>query len=297
MALQITDMKQFLMLILTQLLRFTTIELKDSIARVGGFLWYIVAGERREIVRENLKTIKGRVNESDVRRIFINFALVYSDILNIPNMTPSYLHSMVKSEDVDLLKIELERGKGVILVASHLGGMELAGPYLSILGYSLFSVAESKGPGMDFFRFYLHYRERFGSTILRLEEKRLAFTLIRLLKENKIVVLVGDRDIQGTGVDCEFFGRVTPFPRGVSLLAKKAGAPLIVGFMTLDTDTPRYITRFFPPLYPEDYDSVEDLMKATIELFEKEISMYPEQWFVFQRVWKEKSLAKRQIGQ
>ena len=279
-------MKQFLMLIITQLSRFTPLGLRDRVVRLFGFLWYLIAKGRREVIRENIRTIKGEVKESDIKSTFSNFAQVFSDILNIPNMTTSYLQSMVKA-DVGYIKEELNKGKGVILIASHLGGMELAGPYLSSFGFPLYSIAESKGPGMKFFRFYNHYREHLGNKILRLEDRRLVFKLVRLLKENKIVVLIADRDIQDSGVDYEFFGRTASIPRGVALLSKRTGAPLIVGFMALDPDTPRYQGRFFPPLYPDDYDTEEELLKAMVMLLEKEISMYPEQWFVFQKVWKD----------
>lgn len=280
-------MKQFLMLVMTQISRFTTVGCRDVIARGIGLLWYLVARGRREVIRENLRVIKGEAKEKDVKRTFINFMRVYSDMLNIPNMSPSYLHSMVKPYNLDLFGEELKKKKGIILVASHLGGMELAGPYLSSLGFPLYSVAESKGPGMAFFRFYLNYREHLGNTILRLEDRRLVFNLVRLLKKNKIVVLVADRDIQESGVDCEFFGKVASIPRGVALLSKKTGAPLIVGFFVLDTDTPRYKISLFNPIYPEDYDSTDELMRAMVNLLEKEISMFPDQWFVFQRVWKD----------
>ena len=279
-------MKLFLILIITQLSRFITVESRDRIAKILGVLWYLVAKGRREVVRENIKTIKGEVKESEVRSTFINFARVFSDIFNIPNMTPSYLNSMVKPYDIDYIKKELDKGKGVILVASHLGGMELAGPYLSSLGLPLYSVAESKGPGMKFFRFYNRYREHLGSTILCLEDKRLVFTLVRLLRANKVIALISDRDIQESGVYHEFFGRTAPIPRGVALLSKRTGAPLIVAFMALNPKTPRYQIRLFPPLYPDDYDSEDELLKAMVKLLEKGISMFPDQWFVFRRIWK-----------
>jgi lauroyl/myristoyl acyltransferase len=281
------DMKQFLLLILTQFCRFATVSFRDRIATIIGILWYFVAEERREIVRENIETIKGDAKENEVKATFINFIKVYSDIVNIPNMTKSYLNSMIKESGVHFFRSELDKGKGVILVSSHLGGMELAGPYLSSLGLPLFSVAESKGPGMKFFRFYNRYREHLGSSILRLENNKLAFTLVRLLKENKIVVLVADRDIKNSGVEHKFFGRTVSIPRGVTLLSKRMGAPLVVGYMVLDSMTPRYQVRIFNPIYPQDYNSEEELMDALIKLLEEEISMFTDQWFVFQRIWKD----------
>ncbi len=281
------DMKQFLMLMLTQFCRFTTVSFRDRIATIIGILWYFIAEERRKVVRENIETIKGDAEENEVKATFINFIKVYSDIVNIPNMTKSYLHSMIKASGVHFLNDELDKGKGVILISSHLGGMELAGPYLSSLGLPLFSVAESKGPGIKFFRFYNRYREHLGNSILRLEDNKLAFTLVRLLKDNKIVGLVADRDIQNSGIEHKFFGRTASIPRGVTLLSIRMRAPLVAGYMVLDPMAPRYLGRMFKPIYPQDYNSEEELMNALVKLLEKEISMFPDQWFVFQRIWKD----------
>lgn len=280
-------MKQFLILMLTQICRFTTVSLRDRISKIIGIFWYLVAKGRREVVRENIKTIKGEVKERDVIETFINYIKVYSDILNIPNMTKSYLHSMVKASGIHFIKSELDKGKGVIFITSHLGGMELAGPYLSSLGLPLFSVAESKGPGMKFFRFYNRYREHLGNTILRLEDKRLVYKLVRLVKANKVVGLVADRDIQESGVEHNFFGRTVSIPRGVTFLSKKTGAPIISGFLVLDLKTSRYQGRVLPPIYPDDYNSKDELMNEIVKLLEKGIVMFSNQWFVFQRIWKD----------
>lgn len=285
MAPQESEMKCFLMLIITQLSRFMTVEFRDLLARVIGNLWYLVSGGRREVVRNNIKKIKGEVTEESVKEVFINFARVYSDILALPAMSSSYVKSMVRVVDIDNLSIPLRDKRGAILVASHLGGMEFAGPYLSSLGYELYSIAESSGPGESFFNFYKNYREHLGNTILRLEDEDLYFKLVKLIKENKIVVLVSDRDIQKSGGRYNFFGAEASIPKGVPLISKRTGAPLVVGYMVLHPDTPRYLGKIFKPIYPEDYESIDELMEAMLDKLESGISKYPEQWFVFQRVW------------
>jgi len=281
------DMKQFLILMLTQFCRFTTVSFRDRIATIIGILWYFIAEERRKVVRENIETIKGNVKENEIKSTFINFIKVYSDIVNIPNMSKTYLHSMIKVSGLHFARSELDKGKGVILVGSHLGGMEIAGPYLSSLGLPLFSIAESKGPGMKFFNFYNRYREHLGSKILRLEDRNLIFTIMRLLKKNKAVTIITDRDIQNSGVDYKFFGRIVSMPKGASILSIRTGAPIIVCYNVLDPETPRYKGVIFRPIYPDDYNSEDDLMNEMIRLLEKQITMFYDQWFVFQRIWKD----------
>jgi KDO2-lipid IV(A) lauroyltransferase len=279
-------MKKTFMLFTTQFLLFAPAFFREFLARALGTLWFYFAGERREIIRENLIAVLGKAEDKDIRAVFINFMRVYGDILNIPNMTKSYIQSMMSVKGINYFREELNKGKGIILVSPHVGGMELAGIYLTSLGLPLYSVAETKGPGINFFRFYNRYRAHFGNKLLPLESRKLPFMLMRALKKNKIVVLIGDRDIVDSGTTSEFFNRKASIPKGITFLSKKTGAPVMVGVLALDTDSPRYSGGVFKPIYPEDFDSADEMLKEVIHLMEKVIRMYPFQWFVFQKIWK-----------
>ncbi len=280
-------MKKIFMLFMTQFLRFAPDFFREFLAIISGNLWFYLAKGRRKIIRENLTAVLGKAGKKDVKNVFVNFMRVYSDILNVPNMSKSYMNSMIKLEGEHLIEKELDKGKGLIIVSCHIGGMELAGIYLASLGFPLYSVAETKGPGLDFFRFYKHYRGHFGSKFLPLESRTLPFKLMRVLKNNKIVVLIGDRDIMDSGMTSEFFGRKASIPKGTAFLSKKTGAPILVGVLALDPSSPRYLGTIFKPLYPEDFDSVDEMLMEVIHLLEEGIKMYPLQWFVFQKIWKE----------
>ncbi len=274
------------MLFMTQFLRFTPGFLREFLAKAAGTLWFYFSSDRRKIIEENLVAVLGKAEKKDVKKVFINFMKVYGDILNVPNMSRTYMKSIIDIEGEHFIEKELKKKKGVIIVSCHVGGMELAGIYLASLGFPINSVAETKGPGVDFFKFYKRYRGRFGSKLLPLESKKLPFRLMRVLKNNEIVVLVGDRDITDSGSTSEFFNRKASIPRGTALLSKKTGAPILVGVSALGKSVKRYSGIVFPPIYPEDFDSPDEILKEVINLMEKGIRMYPFQWFVFQRIWK-----------
>jgi len=279
-------MMKIFMLFMTQFLRFTPGFLREFLAKAAGTLWFYFSSDRRKIIEENLVAVLGKAEKKDVKKVFINFMKVYGDILNVPNMSRTYMKSMIDIEGEYFVKEELKKKKGVIIVSCHVGGMELAGIYLASLGFPINSVAETKGPGVDFFKFYKRYRGRFGSKLLPLESRKLPFRLMRVLKNNEIVVLVGDRDIANSGVAREFFGRKASIPKGTALLSKKTGAPILVGVLALGKGVKRYSGIVFPPIYPENFDSSDEILKEVVNLMEKGIRMYPFQWFVFQRIWK-----------
>ena len=277
-------MTPFLMIIATALLKFIPEKCADIIVKILSFLWYILDKKRRKIVEENIKIITGKKDRQLVKNTFLNFGYIYKDTLNIPNISANYLGKYIQGEGIDNLGKGLKRGKGVILVGAHLGAWEIAGPYLASCGYPLFSVAESKGPGMKFFNFYRKYRERFGSKVIRLEEKNISINILSLLKKNKVIPLIADRDISGTGRVFKFFGKNAKLPIGPAYISKKSGAPICIGFMVRKERG--YYGYIFSPVYPEK-ESIQGLMQKIINVFEREISKYPDQWFVFERIWNE----------
>ena len=51
--------------------------------------------------------------------------------------------------------------------------------------------------------------------------------MLRALRDNRIVCLLSDRDLEGDGVEVEFFGERTTLPGGPATLALRTGAPLV----------------------------------------------------------------------
>src|SRR5439155_23693068 len=51
--------------------------------------------------------------------------------------------------------------------------------------------------------------------------------LMRALRANRVVGLLCDRDVGGTGVEVEFFGERTKLPGGPATLAVRSGAPIL----------------------------------------------------------------------
>jgi lauroyl/myristoyl acyltransferase len=52
-------------------------------------------------------------------------------------------------------------------------------------------------------------------------------TVMRPLRDNHVVCLLADRDLQGGGPEVEFFGERTTLPAGPATLALRTGAPIL----------------------------------------------------------------------
>ena len=109
----------------------------------------------------------------------------------------------------------------------------------------------------------------------------------RALRANEVVCLLCDRDIQGGGVEVEFFGERTSLPAGPATLALRTGAPVLPCAVYFDGASHHGVVR--PPLAVEREGRLrEDVRRITQDLaheLEGLIRRAPEQWHLLQPNW------------
>ena len=113
--------------------------------------------------------------------------------------------------------------------------------------------------------------------------------MLQALRNNEVVCLLSDRDIQGGGIEVEFFGERTTLPAGPATLGLRAGAPIlpVAVYFTRRVNGHHAIVR--PPLDAERRGKLrEDVTRLTQDLaheLEYLIRRAPEQWHLFQPNW------------
>jgi phosphatidylinositol dimannoside acyltransferase len=112
--------------------------------------------------------------------------------------------------------------------------------------------------------------------------------LTATLRRNELVFLVADRDVGGTGLEIDFFGRPAQMPTGPALLSLRTGAPIVPTYVSRRRDG-RLNGVIGPSLdlhrtgnRRADLIEITRLVTARLEYH---IGSYPEQWTVLQRVW------------
>uniref|UniRef100_A0A7C4YES7 Lipid A biosynthesis acyltransferase n=1 Tax=candidate division WOR-3 bacterium TaxID=2052148 RepID=A0A7C4YES7_UNCW3 len=273
---------QTIMLLGTILINFFPEDFMYPLSRFLGLLWYFIS-KRKYTIRKNVFMITGKNDEKIVKRTFINFIYIYLLLLKLPSLNKSAFISLFPEDIKEKHLKSMENNKGGILVGAHLGGWELAGPLVSALGYKIISVAESKGPGERFFRFYLKYRERFGARIIKLEEKNIVFKISEYLKEGYLIGLISDRDISKTGKIVEFLNGKVSLPYGTSLIARRFKAKVLTGFIFVKEGKLDVVT--YPVIDGENLNSEEIFLKIK-EYIEDAVRKFPDNWFVFEDIWR-----------
>jgi KDO2-lipid IV(A) lauroyltransferase len=111
---------------------------------------------------------------------------------------------------------------------------------------------------------------------------------LNLLRENKLVGLVGDRDFTEKGRVMDFFGKPTFFPEGPAAFSLKTGSAIIPGFMVRNPDDTFTLTVEkpieFTPSGNKEQD-ISELMRKYKLVIEAWIRQHPDQWYMFRKFW------------
>jgi len=114
--------------------------------------------------------------------------------------------------------------------------------------------------------------------------------LVKLLKDNQVIALLGDRFEGGKKAEVRFFGRKVVFPVGAMALAFFSGAPIIPVFTVVKADG-TYLAWMEEPIrvartrgVPTDQLLAEKTQELA-NVFESVISRYPDQWYHFFYYW------------
>src|SRR5207244_10398543 len=110
----------------------------------------------------------------------------------------------------------------------HSGNWDVAAVWLIHHGIPFTTVAERLRPE-SLYRRFVAYRESLGMEVLPLTggARPASEVLAERLRAGRMICLVGDRDLSGSGVRVDFFGEPATMPAGPALLAVTTGAALM----------------------------------------------------------------------
>lgn len=249
-------------------------------------------------LRKNLARVLGvspqAVPEWLLRESMRSYARYWREAFRLPTMDRQALVDHITDTIIGREKIEtaLSSGKGLIFALPHSANWDLAGLWLAINYGGFATVAERLKPESLYQRF-VEYRESLGFTVLPLTGGPTgAFPeLKKVLSNNGIVCLMGERDLRRTGVEVDFFGARTRVPAGPVKLAQETGATLMYAELFYSDDT-------FMEIHAHDPIDVSGTVAEGTQLlandFAAGIAKHPQDWHMLQPQWLEDLDSDRQ---
>jgi KDO2-lipid IV(A) lauroyltransferase len=270
------------------LARVVPVPVSYSVAVMLADLNFLLNRRSRTAVFLNLRHVLGdSVSEEELRktakRTFRNFGRFIVDFLRFPGISAKSIISTVDLDMVRVVKEELRRGKGVILLGAHVGNWELGGANLSLSGFPL-SVVAMPHTNELIDRFFVRRRTRKGVGVV--SRSHATSELLGSLRRGECIAILGDRNVLGPGMQTKFFDSPAPMPYGHVILSLRTGAPIVPGFVVRERGT-RFKFYVEEPIRPGSCrDAFEDLMHRCITVMETYVRRYPDQWFVFEPIWR-----------
>jgi KDO2-lipid IV(A) lauroyltransferase len=273
--------------------------LQKFVAVPVGDIFYLLMRRARRAVKQNLEVIgEGRFSPNQIsrlaRRTFRNYGQYLLDYMVIHRITSSNKGTVIGGEvGVEHMARTLGDGKGAICITPHLGNWEMGGLLLAFRGGTL-NVLSLDEPDIRTKAFRGRFRHSKGIRELYIkggtEDPFSTIELVKALRNNEIVAMLGDRENSPNTVEVDFFGRKTRFPMGAGMLAMMTGAPVLPVFVVMEEDR-RYRGIIEKPIYfdgsrrEEREMVVREGMEKIARVFEDYIGRYPDQWYNFYFYW------------
>ncbi len=254
--------------------------------------------KKRAIVSRHMRRIQPQLSERQIRcavqKSYESYARYYIETFRLPLLNSKQIQSGVSIDGFEHIESGLKLGKGVILALPHLGGWEWSGRWLIQRGHRLNAVVE-KLESPRLFEMFLQLRRKYGVQVIPLDDNA-GVAVQQALARNEIVALLSDRDIQGTGIEVEFFGERTTIPTGPAFFALRTGAVLVplATYFSKRLDGHKTIVR--PAVEVKRLATLrEDMQRISQDLaneLELLIRRDPAQWHLFQPNWPSDSISK-----
>ena len=256
---------------------------------VGWAVWHTSPATRRRVIRNMLPLCDGdpRRARREARRALTHVQAYFLDLATLPHRDMSRF----EAEHLEIFhgqRLELLRsGEPVLLVSAHTGNAELAIQALTYRGRSFVALVERLEP-RDWAEYMLKLRSSAGGTFLEAGFGGVR-ACIETLRNGGVVGVMGDRDIQHTGVCVRLFDRPVKLPRGPWELARRTGAIVLPIFSSrkrgdqfrIDVEEPFRVT--------ETDDAEADIRGAAERfagLLERHLRRDPGQWAVLEDFWR-----------
>lgn len=200
------------------------------------------------------------------------------EIFALPGWSRSEIVDRVSTTGEDDLRRALER-TGAVVALPHSGNWDLAGAWACLTGMPVTTVAEQlDGPEFEAF---LRFRRGLGMEVISHRDPQTLPKLINAVRSGRVVCLVADRDLMGSGIPASWNGYRVTMPAGPALVARRTGCAL---FPTVPWFTERGLHLEIGPRieHRTGRDGLRQMVQDTADFFAARIKEHPQDWHLMQ---------------
>jgi Kdo2-lipid IVA lauroyltransferase/acyltransferase len=257
--------------------------------QLGWFVFHFIP-VRRKTSLLNLSRAFPQKSKKELQHIALktyqNFSKTIFEFIQLQQMTKEQLGNRIAFYQPDLLHQAINKNKGTICVSGHFDNWEFMVAAIASENFPIQAVAKPQSNALVD-RLIRNTRESKGVTLIKPGVS--VRSVLRALKQNKIILLLADQDAHEVGAFVDFLGQPSSTPTGPAVFALKQQAEIVFCISVRQKDNRHHI--YFEKIKTDDLktfnqETVKKLTQRHTKLLENYIREYPDQWFWMHKRWK-----------
>jgi KDO2-lipid IV(A) lauroyltransferase len=291
----LVDRMQYVALrVVSMMLHSFPVEANLRTARFLGTLMYRFDKKHRNRALANLRRSFPEMSERQRERLALRsqqeLVMLGVEVL----FTTRLIHLDTWARHIDLenfrevVRLLLEKDRGLILLTGHYGNWEILGYLLATLGFNTTSVARPlDNPYVN--EWLLGVRERQGQRIIA--KTGATGEVIDVLSRKGAVGFIADQNAGSKGIFVDFFGRKASTYKSIGLVAMQYDVPVVIGYARRQGgDRFRFTVGVQDIIYPKDWQAESDPLRYITQRYTRAIEdmvrAEPGQYLWVHRRWK-----------
>lgn len=267
------------------------------IGKAIGLSMYHLHPRRKRIAYANLKAAFSKEKTPSelkriLRRTYQNYGQNIIEMLRMPRIDGEYLKKYVTIDRQDIIDAAHKRRKGAIYLTSHFGNWELSSLKSGEAGYPVHAlVRPQKNEKLN--ALLNSFRARQGCKVIN--RGMSTREIIRALRTNKTIGILGDQDVGKSGVFVDLLGRPASHAVGAVRIARDTGAAVIPAFIVREGGPIHTIKIGAYDIIEKTDDRDADIkrgLERQSKILEDQVRRYPDQWMWVYTRWKSTPLRK-----
>lgn len=266
---------------------------------LGRLYYYCNKEEKRMILKAIEETFGSRKYNREIEVIKKNvfqgiFFHYYEKLFNAFSTTKElkdFFKVCVRNKGLRAIDRGLAKGKGVLLITGHFGGVEYMPTYLGTLNYPVTILARFSTNHLRERSF--HKANDFSSKIIDTDNtKNIVKSICDHLKQNRIVIIQCDEIANwrlSRDTKIRFLNKWVLLDRTINTLTKRAGAAVVFGVMHRKTNLQYCLIA--TSLEEEFEPTAISMGEKVLNLLEEFIYKYPEEWYQWKKISKMKDFS------
>jgi KDO2-lipid IV(A) lauroyltransferase len=265
-----------------------------------GGIFYALLPQARRAVELNQRRVCGPMPEPFVKarsfRTFVNYAQA------IANMYALHLGQALPVEPDfvghEVLGPIIDAKRGAITVTAHMGYWQIT-PFLMNTRPWLppLTMAMAEEPNAQLAEFEQQFRAKLR-IVYTTASPFSTLELASVLRRGEFVGMQIDRAMGGAAhLMLPFCGKPAPFPIGAATLGRATGSPIVPVFVIAHKNRKKCTVLVEKPIevaHTSNRDAdIRDAMTRLVEVYERYVRAYPEQWFNFYDFWNPPGLVRK----